>query len=58
MGRYGFGLYMSSISQCKKTEVFTWQKDVMLKSWLDIDEIIESDDDSTEYVPVQKIVST
>ena len=55
MGRYGFGLYMSSISQCKKTEVFTWQKDVMLKSWLDIDEIIESDDDSTEYVPVQKI---
>ena len=25
MGRYGFGLYMSSISQCRRTEIHTWQ---------------------------------
>ncbi len=55
MGRYGFGLYMSSISQCRRTDIFTWQKDMMLKSWLDIDEIIDSEDDTAEYVPVEKI---
>lgn len=54
MGRYGFGLYMSSISQCRKTEIHTWQKNNILKSWLDIDEIIESSED-IEYVPVKKL---
>ena len=33
MGRYGFGLYMSSISQCRKTEIHSWQKNNILKSW-------------------------
>ena len=54
MGRYGFGLYMSSISQCRKTEIHTWQKNNILKSWLDIDEIIDSEED-IEYVPVENL---
>ena len=56
MGRYGFGFYMSSISQCRKTEIHSWQKNNFLKSWLDIDEIIESQDE-IEYVPVEKLDS-
>ena len=55
MGRYGFGLYMSSISQCKRTEIYSWQNNNFLKSWLDIDEILESKDESSEYVPVEKV---
>lgn len=54
MGRYGFGLYMSSISQCRRTEIHTWQKKNYLKSWLDIDEILNSEKE-IEYVPVEKI---
>ena len=54
MGRYGFGLYMSSISQCRKTEIHSWQKNNILKSWLDIDEITESEEE-IEYVPVEKL---
>ena len=54
MGRYGFGLYMSSISQCRKTEIHTWQKNNILKSWLDIDEIMNSEED-IEYVPVENL---
>lgn len=56
MGRYGFGLYMSSISQCRKTEIHSWQQNNFLKSWLDIDEITESQDE-IEYVPVEKLDS-
>ena len=55
MGRYGFGLYMSSISQCTRTEIHTWQKNKILKSWLDIDEILDSENDDAEYVPVENI---
>jgi len=54
MGRYGFGLYMSSISQCRRTEIHTWQKKNYLKSWLDIDEILNSEKE-IEYVPVEEI---
>ena len=54
MGRYGFGLYMSSISQCRKTEIHSWQKNNILKSWLDIDEITETEEE-IEYVPVEKL---
>ncbi len=54
MGRYGFGLYMSSISQCRKTEIYSWQENKILKSWLDIDEILESEKD-IEYVPVENV---
>ncbi len=54
MGRYGFGLYMSSISQCRRTEIHTWQDNKYIRSWLDIDEIIDAEEE-IEYVPVEKI---
>ena len=25
MGKFGYGLYMSSISQCRRTDVYSWQ---------------------------------
>ena len=41
MGRFGMGLPNSSISQCKRLEVWTWKNGVdnALYSYLDIDEI-------------------
>jgi len=41
LGRYGMGLPNSSISQCKRVEVYTWQgRNNLLYSYIDIDEII------------------
>lgn len=40
IGKFGMGLPNSSVSQCKKVEVYTWQnKGDVLYSYLDLDEI-------------------
>jgi hypothetical protein len=41
IGRFGMGLPASSISQCRRVEVWTWQGDIErpLYSYLDLDEI-------------------
>jgi hypothetical protein len=40
IGKFGMGLPNSSISQCKKVEVYTWQNNgEVLYSYLDLDEI-------------------
>lgn len=41
IGRFGMGLPSSSISQCRRVEVWTWQSagDIPLYSYLDLDEI-------------------
>jgi len=39
MGKFGFGLPNSSISQCDRVEVYSWQKGVCLFSYLDVDEV-------------------
>lgn len=42
LGRYGMGLPNSSLSQCRRIEIVTWQnKDVHFTNYLDIDEIID-----------------
>ena len=43
MGRFGMGLPNSSISQCRRVEVWTWQNgpDNALYTYLDVDEIQE-----------------
>lgn len=45
IGRFGMGLPSSSISQCCKVEVWTWQDGVenAIYSYLDLDEIIAGD---------------
>ncbi len=50
MGRFGMGLPNSSISQCRKVEVWTWQSgpDNAMYSHLDIDEIEEG---ALRYIP-------
>lgn len=41
-GRYGMGLPNSSLSQCKRVEVFTWQKKgKYLFNFLDVDKILK-----------------
>lgn len=51
IGRFGMGLPNSSISQCKRVEVWTWQSgpDNALYSYLDVDEI---DSGAMRSVPV------
>jgi len=44
MGKFGMGLPNSSISQCRRVEVWSWQQDgPVLFSYLDIDEIQKGD---------------
>ncbi len=45
MGRFGMGLPNSSISQCRRLEVWTWQNgsDNAMYSYLDVDEIERGD---------------
>ncbi|MEN6387222.1 MAG: ATP-binding protein, partial [Phycisphaerales bacterium] len=43
MGRFGMGLPNSAVSQCRRLEVYTWQKKgAVYFCYLDIDEIISS----------------
>ena len=43
-GRYGMGLPNSSLSQCKRLEVYTWRKKPNIYwNFLDVDEIISGD---------------
>lgn len=43
IGKFGMGLPNSSISQCQKVEVYTWQNNGdVLYSYLDLDEIINN----------------
>ena len=52
-GRYGYGLPNSSMSQCKKVEVYSWQKrgDVYY-TYLDFDEVIKNKEQYCK--PVEK----
>lgn len=40
IGKFGMGLPNSSISQCQKVEVWTWQAGNILYSYLDVNEIV------------------
>ncbi|MFE4105848.1 ATP-binding protein [Almyronema epifaneia] len=55
IGRFGMGLPSSSISQCRKVEVWTWQDGIenCLYSFLDLDQI-ENQDMSEVPVPESK----
>jgi len=57
IGRFGMGLPASSMSQCKKVEVWTWQRgiDSAMYSLLDLDKII-SQEVSNVPEPVQRKV--
>ena len=39
LGRFGFGLKGSSISQSRRVEVYSWQSDIVHMSYLDLDEV-------------------
>ncbi|HIE25696.1 TPA: hypothetical protein EYP66_00235, partial [Candidatus Poribacteria bacterium] len=56
IGRFGVGLPLASISQCKKTTVYSWQKggDV-LSTYLDIQEVEDTDQQYTNPVTKSSI---
>lgn len=43
IGKFGMGLPNSSISQCRRVDVYTWQNGVTWHSYLDVDEIMNGD---------------
>lgn len=50
IGRFGVGLPLASISQCKRVTVYSWQDGVCHSTYLDIDEVIESKQQETNPV--------
>ena len=54
IGRFGMGLPNSSISQCRRVEIWTWQNgpDNAMYSYLDVDEIEQS---SLSSVPIPDV---
>jgi len=57
IGRFGMGLPSSSISQCRRVDVWTWQHGVeqAIHSYLDLDEIINGKLDEVPEPEAQKI---
>jgi len=52
-GRFGYGLPNSSMSQCKRVEVYSWQKkDDVFYTYLDFDEVIKNKEQYCK--PVEK----
>lgn len=46
IGKFGMGLPNASISQCNYVEVYSWQNNIIHKSYLDLDELISSGKDT------------
>lgn len=57
IGRFGMGLPNSTISQCKRADIWTWQKGVRsaICSYLDIDKIESQVEDEVPR-PIRKVV--
>ena len=51
IGRFGVGLPLASISQCKRTKVYSWQKEgEVFSTYLDINEVEEKNQQYTNPV--------
>lgn len=57
IGRFGMGLPSSSISQCKRVDVWTWNRNASEPIWtfMDLDEV-EQGTQSTVPMPVEKAI--
>lgn len=45
IGRFGIGLPNASVSQARRVDVYSWQNNKCFKTYLDVDEIANSDND-------------
>ena len=55
-GRFGYGLPNSSMSQCKKVEVYSWQKKGKVYfTYLDFDEVLENKEQYCKPVEERKL---
>lgn len=50
IGRFGVGLPLASISQCKRVTVYSWQEGNCFSTYLDIDEVKKSKQQTTNDV--------
>jgi len=50
IGRFGVGLPLASISQCKRVTVYSWQEGKCFTTYLDIDEVKKSKQQTTNDV--------
>ena len=56
IGRFGVGLPLASISQCKRTTVYSWQKEgEVFSTYLDINEVEENNQQYTNPVVRDKL---
>lgn len=56
MGRFGMGLPNSSLSQCRRVDVFTWrQPGTIYHSCLDLDDILAGQEETTPASSVQSL---
>lgn len=50
IGRFGIGLPNASVSQCRQVQVFSWQEGKCYKTYLDLDEIRETQQQNSNPV--------
>jgi len=55
IGKFGIGLPNASVSQCRKVEVYTWQKNKCLYTYLDIDEVKENNQQNINDVEEKEL---
>ena len=55
IGKFGIGLPNASVSQCKRVEVYSWQKNKDLYTYLDVDEIISNDQEKINDIIEKKL---
>ncbi len=55
IGKFGIGLPNASVSQCKRVEVYSWQKNNDLYTYLDVDEIISNDQEKINDIIEKKL---
>lgn len=55
IGKFGIGLPNASVSQCKKVEVYSWQKNSNLYTYLDVDEIVDNEQETINDIIEKKL---
>jgi hypothetical protein len=55
IGKFGIGLPNASVSQCKKVEVYSWQKNSDLYTYLDVDEIVDNEQETINDIIEKKL---
>ena len=55
IGKFGIGLPNASVSQCRRVEVYSWQKNKEIYTYLDVDEIVENSQEKINDIIEKKL---